>query len=45
MKVKDFMSLLEVDPKAAYKMEYCYGGYTINIAFTDFLREEHFFEN
>jgi DMSO/TMAO reductase YedYZ molybdopterin-dependent catalytic subunit len=41
VKVTDFMSFLEVDPKAAYIiMQHCYDGYTINITFTDFLRRE-----
>lgn len=43
IKVTDFMKLVEVDPKAVYVMEHCYGGYTTNIAMTDFLREENFF--
>jgi DMSO/TMAO reductase YedYZ molybdopterin-dependent catalytic subunit len=43
IKVTDFMSLLEVDPKAAHIMEHCYGGYTTNISIQDFVREENFF--
>lgn len=43
VKVTDFMSHLEVDPKAIHIMEHCYGGYTTNISVTDFLREENFF--
>jgi DMSO/TMAO reductase YedYZ molybdopterin-dependent catalytic subunit len=42
VKVRDFMSLLAVEPKAAHIMENCYGGYTTNISFTQFLREENF---
>jgi DMSO/TMAO reductase YedYZ molybdopterin-dependent catalytic subunit len=43
VKVTDFMSLLEVDSKAAHIMEHCYGGYTTNITFTDFVKAENFF--
>ncbi|MFM6069673.1 MAG: sulfite oxidase-like oxidoreductase, partial [Sphaerospermopsis kisseleviana] len=43
IKVTDFMSLLEIDPKAAHIMEHCYGGYTTNISIQDFVREENFF--
>ncbi len=43
IKVADFMSHVELDPKAAHLMEHCYGGYTTNIAIDDFLREENFF--
>ncbi|MBD2344040.1 sulfite oxidase-like oxidoreductase [Anabaena subtropica] len=43
IKVTDFMSLIEVDPKAVHVMEHCYGDYTTNIAMSDFVREENFF--
>ncbi|MFW9257388.1 molybdopterin-binding protein [Nostoc sp. KVJ20] len=43
IKVTDFMGLVELDPKAAYIMEHCYGGYTTNISVEDFIREENFF--
>ncbi len=43
IKVTDFMSLIELDPKVAHIMEHCYGGYTTNIAIEDFMREENFF--
>jgi DMSO/TMAO reductase YedYZ molybdopterin-dependent catalytic subunit len=43
IKVTDFMQFIEVDSRAAHIMEHCYGGYTTNIAMTDFLREENFF--
>ncbi|MEA5566319.1 sulfite oxidase-like oxidoreductase [Anabaena sp. UHCC 0399] len=43
IKVRDFMNLIEVDPKAAHVMEHCYGGYTTNITMADFVREENFF--
>ncbi|MEM1168777.1 MAG: sulfite oxidase-like oxidoreductase [Cyanobacteria bacterium P01_H01_bin.35] len=43
VKVTDFMSHLEVDPKAVHIMEHCYGSYTTNISVADFLREENFF--
>lgn len=43
VKVTEFMKQIEVDPKAAYLMEHCFGGYTTNLAMSDFLREENFF--
>lgn len=43
VKVTDFMQHIEVDPRAQHVMEHCYGGYTTNIALSDFLREENFF--
>lgn len=42
VKVLDLMQSLNVDPKAAYILEHCYGGYTTNISMEDFLREENF---
>jgi DMSO/TMAO reductase YedYZ molybdopterin-dependent catalytic subunit len=43
VKVTDFMQQVELDPKAQYAMQHCYGGYTTNIALDDFRREENFF--
>ena len=43
IKVTEFMKLIEVDSKAVHVMEHCYGGYTTNIAMSDFLKEENFF--
>ncbi|MBC1239011.1 sulfite oxidase-like oxidoreductase [Nostoc sp. 2RC] len=43
IKVTDFMALIELEPKVAYIMEHCYGGYTTNISIEDFMREENFF--
>ncbi|XHX76892.1 MAG: sulfite oxidase-like oxidoreductase [Stenomitos frigidus ULC029] len=43
IKVSDFMSHIELDPKAVHLMEHCFGGYTTNLAIDDFLREENFF--
>jgi DMSO/TMAO reductase YedYZ molybdopterin-dependent catalytic subunit len=43
IKVTDFISLLELDPKAAHIMQHCYGGYTTNVELKDFLKEENFF--
>lgn len=43
IKVIDLMKLMEVEPRAAYVMEHCYGGYTTNIPLADFVREENFF--
>lgn len=43
IKVTDFMHLIQVEPEAVHIVEHCYGGYTTNIAMSDFLREENFF--
>jgi DMSO/TMAO reductase YedYZ molybdopterin-dependent catalytic subunit len=43
VKVTDFLQHLEIDPKAAYIMQHCYGGYTTNIPLSDFIKEENFF--
>jgi DMSO/TMAO reductase YedYZ molybdopterin-dependent catalytic subunit len=43
IKVTDLMKLVKIEPKAAYVMQHCYGGYTTNISLDDFLREENFF--
>jgi DMSO/TMAO reductase YedYZ molybdopterin-dependent catalytic subunit len=43
VKVTDFMTQIQVDPRAVHIMEHCYGGYTTNIAMEDFWREENFF--
>ncbi len=43
IKVTDFMEQVELDPKAAFIMEHCYGGYATNLPLEDFLREENFF--
>lgn len=43
IKVKDFLQLLEIDPKANHIMEHCYGDYTTNLALEDFDRDENFF--
>lgn len=43
IKVTDFMKAIEVEPKAKYIMEHCYGGYTTNISMDDLMREENFF--
>jgi DMSO/TMAO reductase YedYZ molybdopterin-dependent catalytic subunit len=43
IKVTDFLPVIEIDPKAAYLMEHCYGGYTTNVSLADFSREENFF--
>lgn len=37
------MVYVELDFKVIYIMEYCYGGYIINIFLFDFFREENFF--
>ena len=43
IKVTEFMKLIEVEDTAVHVMEHCYGGYTTNIAMSDFEREENFF--
>lgn len=44
IKVLDFMKQVDYDSnKTAWVMAHCYGGYTTNIPFEDFLREENFF--
>ncbi|NJL87313.1 MAG: sulfite oxidase-like oxidoreductase [Leptolyngbyaceae cyanobacterium SM1_1_3] len=43
VKVTDFMQHIEVDPKSAYILEHCYGGYTTNLPLKDFVRAENFF--
>ena len=43
IKVTDFLKEVEVDLQAMHVMEHCYGGYTTNLTFDDFAREENFF--
>lgn len=43
VKVTDFMTSISVDPNAVHVMQHCYGGYTTNISFDDFVRDENFF--
>jgi len=43
VKVMDLMQHLKVDPKAAYVLQHCSGGYTTNLSLNDFLRSENFF--
>ena len=43
VKVTDFLKEVNVDLQAMHVMEHCYGGYTTNLAFEDFAREENFF--
>lgn len=42
IKITDFMKLIDLDPKAQYVLQHCYGGYTTNVPLGDFLREENF---
>jgi DMSO/TMAO reductase YedYZ molybdopterin-dependent catalytic subunit len=42
VKVTDLMAQIELTANAVHVMEHCYGGYTTNIALSDFLREENF---
>ena len=43
VRVVDFLKYLEVDPKVQYVLEHCYGGYTTNVAWNDFIKEENIF--
>lgn len=43
IKVTDFLKEVEVDLQAMHVMQHCYGGYTTNLTFDDFAREENFF--
>jgi DMSO/TMAO reductase YedYZ molybdopterin-dependent catalytic subunit len=43
VKVKDFLALLDIDPKANHIVEHCYGDYTTNLPLEDFERDENFF--
>ena len=43
IKITDFIDLLDVDPKATYIMQHCYGGYTTNLPLKDFVLEDNFF--
>jgi DMSO/TMAO reductase YedYZ molybdopterin-dependent catalytic subunit len=43
IQVTDLMKLIAVEPKAAYVMAHCYGGYTTNLSMVDFVRDENFF--
>ena len=37
------MKLVDLEKKANYILQHCYGGYTTNLTTEDFLREENFF--
>jgi DMSO/TMAO reductase YedYZ molybdopterin-dependent catalytic subunit len=43
VRITDFMQHLNLDPKAAYVLQHCSGGYTTNLALDDFVRSENFF--
>lgn len=43
IKVLDFMKQVELTRTPTWVMAHCYGGYTTNIPWEDFLREENFF--
>ena len=43
IRVTDFMERVELEGNPPHVMAHCYGGYTTNIAFEDFLRSENFF--
>ncbi|MDJ0703665.1 MAG: sulfite oxidase-like oxidoreductase [Leptolyngbyaceae cyanobacterium MO_188.B28] len=43
VKVTDFLAQIKVASEAAHIMQHCYGGYTTNISWEDFVREENFF--
>jgi DMSO/TMAO reductase YedYZ molybdopterin-dependent catalytic subunit len=42
IKITELMKLIELDPKASYVLQHCYGGYTTNVPLSDFLREDNF---
>lgn len=39
----NFLTQVEIDPRAKHVLAHCYGGYTTNIPIEDFVREENFF--
>ncbi len=41
--VSEIMARIKVQPEATHVMVHCYGGYTTNLALTDFVRPENFF--
>lgn len=43
IKIVDFIKAIDLDPKASFVVQHCYGGYTTNLPLEDFLREENFF--
>ncbi|MEQ9483554.1 sulfite oxidase-like oxidoreductase [Coleofasciculus sp. F4-SAH-05] len=43
IRVTDFISQVELDPKATHVMQHCYGGYTTNLTLDEFVREDNFF--
>jgi DMSO/TMAO reductase YedYZ molybdopterin-dependent catalytic subunit len=43
VKVTDFLSHIDLDPRAVAVMAHCYGGYTTNITLADLQRAENFF--
>jgi DMSO/TMAO reductase YedYZ molybdopterin-dependent catalytic subunit len=42
IKITDFLDLLEIESTATHVLQHCYGGYTTNVTFEDFKREENF---
>ena len=40
--ITDLMADVELDPKAAYVLQHCTGGYTTNLPIADFIRPENF---
>lgn len=42
IKITDFLNLLEIEPTTTHVLQHCYGGYTTNVTFADFKREENF---
>ena len=41
VRVLDFMKNIDLDPSAQYLLQHCYGGYTTNLALSDFLKAEN----
>jgi DMSO/TMAO reductase YedYZ molybdopterin-dependent catalytic subunit len=42
IKISDLMAQIEVDPRAAFVVQHCYGGYTTNVPLADFLNPNNF---
>jgi DMSO/TMAO reductase YedYZ molybdopterin-dependent catalytic subunit len=42
IKISDLMAQIEVDPRAAFVVQHCYGGYTTNVPLADFLNPSNF---
>jgi DMSO/TMAO reductase YedYZ molybdopterin-dependent catalytic subunit len=43
IKIADVLAQIDLDPKATYVLQHCYGGYTTNVPLDDFNRDNTFF--